>query len=297
MSLLVLLGGAAGLGLFVITAGLWPKRPRLGDLIAVYDETTTPPLVAESSGGGPLLARLGRLLGTAAARIGHPLSPAEDLAMLRRDEADQLSLSALAALGGAAAGTFMVVVFHRLLPSPGAVLTVLLPLAGALVGTLLAARSLQKKASSARESFLRGFGCWLELVALAQAGGMGIEGALRASYSVSSDPTFTRLAETLEQTRFGALTPWQALDHLGEEIGVPALLELGATLGLAGMEGARVRSSLLAKSDSLRKRAISEAEAKANATTERLFLPSIVMMLAFLVFLMYPAGVHLAGVL
>jgi hypothetical protein len=39
---------------------------------------------------------------------------------------------------------------------------------------------------------------------------------------------------------------------------------------------------------------MSRAESRANSTTERLFLPSIVLMLGFLVFLMYPAGVSLA---
>jgi hypothetical protein len=41
---------------------------------------------------------------------------------------------------------------------------------------------------------------------------------------------------------------------------------------------------------------MAEAQAQANATTERLFLPSIILMLAFMIFLMYPAGVRLAHV-
>jgi len=42
---------------------------------------------------------------------------------------------------------------------------------------------------------------------------------------------------------------------------------------------------------------MSDAESRANATTERLFLPSIILMLGFMVFLMYPAGVSLANVI
>ena len=42
---------------------------------------------------------------------------------------------------------------------------------------------------------------------------------------------------------------------------------------------------------------MAEAKARANSTTERLFLPSIVLMLGFMVFLMYPAGVSLTHVL
>jgi hypothetical protein len=42
---------------------------------------------------------------------------------------------------------------------------------------------------------------------------------------------------------------------------------------------------------------MSAAAARANSTTERLFLPSIVLMIGFLIFVMFPAGVSLAHVL
>ena len=87
------------------------------------------------------------------------------------------------------------------------------------------------------------------------------------------------------------------MGRLGAAIGVDELDELAASLALAGTEGARIRSSLTAKSASLRRRRMSEAESRANSTTERLFLPSIILMVAFMVFLMYPAGVSLANVL
>jgi hypothetical protein len=71
-------------------------------------------------------------------------------------------------------------------------------------------------------------------------------------------------------------------------------MDLAASVRLAGTEGARIRSSLSAKSASLRRRQTADAQSRANATTERLFLPSIVLMFGFVVFLIYPAGATLS---
>jgi Flp pilus assembly protein TadB len=165
---------------------------------------------------------------------------------------------------------------------------------GALAGVVSPDVELRRSATHARERFLRELSCWLELVALAQAGGMGVESALDAAGRISSAPGFARIRQALERSRHSGVTPWDELGRLGSEIAVDQLGELAASLRLAGSEGARIRASLRAKSDSLRRREMSGAQARANATTERLFLPSIVLMIGFLVFLMYPAGVSLA---
>jgi hypothetical protein len=44
----------------------------------------------------------------------------------------------------------------------------------------------------------------------------------------------------------------------------------------------------------LRRRQVADAQGRANATTERLFLPAIVLMVGFVVFLVYPAAVTLS---
>lgn len=297
-TLLILLGAVLGGGLLSIVAGLRRRQPRLSDLVTAYEpagEQLIAPvsrrhLQARVGAIGAFFDRLGR-------RLGRPLIRQEDLAITGRRLENQLAITAVGALCGGGIGLALSFLAGSVLPLHSPILTLALPIAGVALGAWLPSRGLQEKATAERDRFLRGFGCWLELVALAQAGGMGIEGAMRASYSVSDDPSFRRLGAALEHARIGAITPWESLRHLGDEIGVPPLVELAATLSLAGTEGARVRSSLIAKSESLRQRAISDAEAKANSTTERLFLPSIILMFAFLIFLMFPAGVRLTGVL
>lgn len=76
---------------------------------------------------------------------------------------------------------------------------------------------------------------------------------------------------------------------------MPELEELANSLTLAGAEGARVRQSLMAKAESLRQRRMTEAEAEANESSERMVLPLVLLGLGFLLFLGYPAVSRVLG--
>ncbi|HEV2361037.1 MAG TPA: type II secretion system F family protein [Acidimicrobiales bacterium] len=164
----------------------------------------------------------------------------------------------------------------------------------AATATFVPVASLRSEARSERRRFRRAFGCWLDLVALAQAAGMGVESALSTASDMGLGPAFSMIHRAVDVARSAGSTPWEGLARLGREIGMPELEELAASLALAGTEGARVRSSLVAKAESLRTRDLAESEAEANAVTERLFLPAVVMMLGFLLFICYPAVVTVA---
>lgn len=297
MTPIVLLGGLLGVGLTCIVMGARKQSQGLAAVVAKYDparyqDTTQGSAVSRR----PPLIRAGSALTTAASRLGHPLMRTEDLMVLGRTEEEQLAKTATAAiLLGIISGLIIGLISRLVVHLP--FLAVPLGAGGGLiVGALLSGADLRRAATRERDRFNHALGCWLELVALAQAGGMGIEGALQASCSISSDRSFLLLSSALEQSQLASITPWQALGRLGREVGISQLVELASTLSLAGNEGARIRTSLVAKSASLRQRQMSKAEGEANSTTERLFLPSIVLMLAFMVFLMYPAAVRLAHV-
>jgi hypothetical protein len=138
-------------------------------------------------------------------------------------------------------------------------------------------------------------GSFVDLVVLSLAGGVGVEGALFAASQVSGDWMAKRLARSLLRARDGGFSPWVALGDLGSEIGVSELVELAATLQLAGTEGARIRQSLSARAVSLRRHEQAEAESMANAMTERLFLPGALLLVGFLVFIGYPAFDRIIG--
>jgi tight adherence protein C len=83
--------------------------------------------------------------------------------------------------------------------------------------------------------------------------------------------------------------PWSSLGQLGAELGIPDLSELASTITMAGEEGAAVRNTVAAKARTIRERITADTELTAAAVTERMSLPSILLVLGFLVFLGYPA--------
>jgi tight adherence protein C len=296
---LVLLGLCAGLGLVLVATGLTRRSSLVDEMRQYGPEAVLAARPAESATGRAteLLTIVGSSLGSIAASDEHVSRRRSDLAITDRTAEGHAVVVAVTALLGAlvpflVAGLASFIGWHFPADEVLAVAVV-----GGLGGVLSARAELHRSAGQAREQFLRGLSCWLELVALAQAGGMGVESALVAAGRISPDSAFARIRQALDRSRHSGVTPWDELARLGGEIGVDALDELAASLGLAGTEGARIRSSLTAKSESLRRRQMSAAAARANSTTERLFLPSIVLMIGFLIFVMFPAGVSLAHVL
>jgi len=295
-----MLGLVAGLGLILVVAGFVRRSSGLAAEMARYDpgtmfaDGTTPATVDPSA---RVLGTLGSALDRLMSLGDRAVRRDQDLAVTDRTLERHAVTTATATLVGVA----LPVILAGLLATIGwhlsTAMVVALAGVGALSGLMAPTIELRRVAGRARERFLRGLSCWLELVALAQAGGMGVEGALDAAGRISPDPAFSRIRRSLERARHSGATPWEEMGRLASELGLVELDELAASLGLAGVEGARIRSSLTAKSASLRRRQLSDAESRANATTERLFLPSIVLTIGFMVFLMYPAGVSLAHVL
>jgi tight adherence protein C len=297
---LSLLGLCAGLGIVLVVAGMRSRRASLLAEMSRYDPNA---VLAEGAGGRAEAAPIGALVlvGSSLDRFLLPRGgagrQAQDLAVTDRTFERHCAAIAAATL----MGITVPVAIAALLLTTGWHLSVatiaVLAALGGIAGIALPTVELRRSAARARERFLRGLSCWLELVALAQAGGMGVESALDAAGRISPDGAFSRIRHAVERARHSGTTPWDEMGRLGTEIGVEELSELAASLSLAGTEGARIRSSLSAKSASLRRRQMSAAASRANSTTERLFLPSIILMVGFMVFLMYPVGVTLANVL
>jgi tight adherence protein C len=149
--------------------------------------------------------------------------------------------------------------------------------------------SLRSEADERRKAFKQALGSFLDLVVISLAGGTGVESALRDAASVGRGWAFAQLRNALEVTALTGETPWAALARLGEEVGVTELVELSATVSLAGTEGARVRDSLAVKAASLRDHALAAAEAEAQSTTEKMALPVVLLFLGFLILIGYPA--------
>jgi tight adherence protein C len=200
---------------------------------------------------------------------------------------------------GATAGCLLPLVGWLVMTAGGVRLPFALPIWVGLVfglgGGALPVAVLHSRARQAKRAARRSVGSFLNLVVLCLAGGMGIEGALHASAQIGEDVVSERILKALVLAQDSGATPWDALDGLGHTLGVSELTELAAAVGLAGSEGARIRSTLAAKANSIRRHELAEAESHANTVTERLFLPGIFLLVGFLLFIAYPAVARISA--
>lgn len=310
-------GALFGFGLWVIVAGVWRRHvplEALGRLIErprgegrygpsvqwepelglARDGMTTRRL----PGAGRVAHSLQDVVDTRSSFIGRSISGATEDRAVTGLPAIEL---AVVCVYGAAAGLLAPVVLWALVAAvetftvgtevAGADVAVVL-LVGAACGSIGAYAPMvwhRRRASELRREFRVSLSTFVDLVVLALAGGMGVEGALVVAAESGGDWGTQRIRYALAAARAGGLSPWIALDQLGAEIAVGELRELAAALHLAGTEGSKVRSSLAARAESMRRHQLADAEMDANAATERMFVPGALLLIGFLLFIGYPA--------
>ena len=172
----------------------------------------------------------------------------------------------------------------------------LLALAAAVAGWFLPDLRLRDQVEQRRKAFQYALSAYLDLVNVILAGGGGTETALIAAADAGDGWAFAKLRHALHRAQRINQPLWTAFDDLGAELGVPELRDLASSIGLAGAQGARIRASLAVKADTLRSHQIAETEAAAEATTERMNLPTAVLLLGFLIFIVFPAVTAITGV-
>lgn len=159
----------------------------------------------------------------------------------------------------------------------------------AAVGFVVPDLTLRSEAARRRREFRHALGAYLELVVIVVAGGGGTETALHEAADAGDHWALDEIRRALGASRVSGTAPWLALQRLGEELGVDDLTELAASVGLAGERGARVRASLAAKASSMREHQLAEIEEEAQAATERMSVPVVLLLFGFLAFVLYPA--------
>lgn len=293
MILALACGAGVGAGIWMIARGWAPARPSLADTLA---QLRTPPpaidIVQPTEVGG-FTARLGRPLAQALLRMGGEAlvwpRVRRDLAVLDRGVERHLAEKATLAL----IGLLLPAACAGLLALAGLQLPVAVPLWGAFViGAaffVMPDFGIHSDAEARRGDFRHALGSFLDLVVISLAGGGGVETALADGAGIGDGWAFDQIRQTLRAARLARETPWSALERLGARLGIVELGELAASVGLAGAEGAKVRASLAAKAASLRSHQLAEAESVAQATTERMSLPVVLLFAGFLCFIGYPA--------
>lgn len=285
----LLLGIGLGVGLWALAVWLFPPRPDLGTVLARITAVPTPPPILAIGDAGwaatigrPCIAPL-RALGLPGDRL------TRDLAVIGRPVAAHLAEKAALTI----AGLLLPALLHLLLAlagfSPGYQFPVLVGVVLAVGGFQLPDLQARAEATKARAGFRHALSAYLDLVWITLAGGAGVDSALNNSVQIGQGWAFAQLRRALDTARLTRTTPWTTLRQLGDELGITELSELAATVSLAGTEGARVRTSLAAKAATLRTHQLADAEGDAQAATERMSLPVMLLLLGFLAFIGYPA--------
>ena len=315
MTTALICGAGVGLGILLVILGLFPRRVPLsvalerlhgnghgrGGVPSTRIIVPIPDSPYGNSGAGNggvastdgMAARIGRPF--ARHLIGLPLLPRRvqsDLAVVGRSPERHLAEKVTLAL----TGLLIVPAFAGLLALEGTTVAWELPAWFAILVTagafFVPDLGIHGEAKKRRADFRHALGSFLDLVVIALAGGAGVEGALAEAAAVGHGWAFGRLRRALEEARLTRTAPWGPLGRLGEELGIEELSELAATVSLAGAEGAKVRASLGAKAASIRSHGLADAQASAEAMSERMSLPVVVLFAGFLLFVGYPALAH-----
>jgi tight adherence protein C len=252
-ALLAVFGAGIGLGIAVVLTVLIPARPLLADAIAAPHREIAPPRAKPDS----LIQQIGAPARGALIALGLPRASVQaDLRALDRPIDRHLAKQAGLALIGLLAGP----VYTVALAAIGVRIPTVVLVGGTAMltatGYLLPSRMAHGEANKLREQIRYATSALLDLASVMLAAGAGQEEAFTAAAAAAgTGPGHDRLRTSL----------------------------------LAGTEGAKIRDTLATKAASLRARLLAAAEAKAASATERMGLPTVLLMTGFLLFVCYPA--------
>jgi len=290
---MALLGAGVGVGVWTLTRALQPRPLPLNQLAAILDRqgvavNASPNDDEHLTSSQSLLANIG----TAVMRsLGLTEKPAlvDQLRVLDKS----MERHAYEKMLAATAGFALPVLFGTVLLAGGVaaspLILLLVGVAVAVLGFFYPDLPLAEKVEERRRAFRHAFSAYLDLVTILLAGGAGIESALEGAAESGDGWAFAEIRGALRRARLTRRTPWDAFDQLGHELGVNELIELAASVSLAGDHGARVKGSLTAKADALRAAQAAELEAAAETRTEKMIVPVVVMILGLVLFIAFGA--------
>ncbi|MGS0688852.1 type II secretion system protein [Nakamurella sp. GG22] len=298
----VLVGAALGGALFALLLRLAPPATAPLVQLALFDarhgaaptQAHGPATTGPVGGGllGRVQVRSGRWLFRQLTRRGISYtSLRQDLALTGRTFEDALGRKITLAGAGLLLGLFASVglgVAGVALPA-GA--PVVLGVVLAVVFFFLPDLDARADAARRREEFRRALGAYLDLVALEMAGSAAPAEALPSAARIGAGWPLALIRDTLYRATRGGRNPWTALADLGQRIGVGELRDLGQLIALVAHDGARVRSTLTARAQTMRRHELANLEGKAGKADQSMRIAQILIGLGFIAFLGYPAVV------
>jgi tight adherence protein C len=298
MTIAMLAGAVCGLGLILLALALMPRRVSLSRQLAALDAgPADDQSVLGAIGNESEVSRwIGRGIAKFCAEQGWEFrSLRSSLALAGKSFESYLASKVMLAIFGLLLGP----VLYSLATLAGLHVPFIIPVwLGLVIGAvffLLPDLEVKQKADKARRDFRHAIGAFLDLVAMNLSGGRGVPEALMAASEIGTGRAMWRIRESLVNARITGQTPWQALGKLGEEVQVDELRDLSAALSLVAEDGAKVRESLVSRAASLRRRELSDLQGQAGEKSQSMLVAQMLLCVAFLIFLMYPAVHALLG--
>lgn len=293
-------GAFAGAGIALLVYIFSQPQPGIAATLTRLERGTQRSAATRSAAGPKPESRLerarqgigARMESEAASRGWSLWRTRADLAVMNKTLTTHLGTKALLGLG---CFIWFPIVFTLLGFGSGLGAPLIIGLLAGVAGFFLPDLQLRREAEKRRRDFRHVVGSFLDLVAMNLAGGRGLPEALMAASSFGDHWAMVRLRQALSNARIMGWTPWESIARLGDELGVDELRDLASSLALAGDEGARIRSSLASRAESMRRKELHEVEGAAGESSQSMLLAQLVMCVAFLIFLSYPAISQLTG--
>ncbi len=295
----LLAGAAVGAGLLLLVSLSTRPVPGITATLSLLDRSTPMGRSITRSSAGEARGRIDRLRerigGRVEAEIGtrgwQLTRTRSDLAVMNRSLTVHLGNKVLLAV---VAFVWFPAILWVTGFANGAATPLVVALVAGAAGFFLPDLSLRQEAEKRRTDFRHVVGAFLDLVAMNLAGGRGLPEALMAASSFGDHWAMVQLRQALSNARIMGFTPWEGISRLGRELGVDELRDLASALALAGDEGARIRSSLMSRAESMRRKELVDVEGAAGESSQSMLVAQLLMCIAFLIFLAYPAVSQLA---
>jgi Flp pilus assembly protein TadB len=293
----IFLGVCVGFGLFVIARALIPDRmgaaARVAQIDALRELGRFGAPAPEDAGG--MRDRLGRRLAELFARYGWEMrSVRADLYVLQRSWQRLLVTKFGLAVTGFLIGPLLFAAALEVGIRVNPFIPLWVALALAAVFFMLPDLEVRRDADAKRLDLRRIIAAYLDLVAMNLAGGRGLPEALTAAAEISEGDGLGRIRDCLAEARLSGTQQWAALGRLGSDLGIKELTDLGTALALVADDGAKVRASLSARAETMRKRELADLEGKAGARSQSMLVAQMFLCLGFMVFILFPAVMRLA---
>jgi Flp pilus assembly protein TadB len=280
----LLAGVLFGAGLALIVAWLVPNRPHLGAFLDAL--AAGPARLLPTAAGGDLLDRLGR---RALRHVPTTALPTVDLDLLTIPPHRYLARRAVLGALGAGLVTIVTAALYALGLRPPVVVPVVASLGLGLLLSYLPALEVKAQAAARRDEFSFAFGAYVDLVAMEHHSGAGTRQAMEIAAAGGDSWMFERLAEELRRSRLTGQSPWDALERLGERIGLADLTDFAAVMRLSGEEGGAIDQTLRARAAAMRQTRLAQGIAEAGKVGERISAVTALLAVVFMALVGAPA--------